>query len=109
MQRSYTTEHRNKSSVIHTLSVFRDAVRTPDYVTVFLQHHVRHTHNKLLLSVSCVSDNDALDLLIQPLHAVPETRDRGLGDGDRDQDALWNRGLEQERVKSVIICYNVMF
>ncbi len=68
-----------------------------------------HTHNKLLLSVSCVSDNDALDLLIQPLHAVPETRDGGLGDGDRDQDALWNRSLEQEREKSVIICYNVMF
>ncbi len=38
VQRSYTTEHRNKTSVTHTLSVFRDAVRTPDYVTVFLQH-----------------------------------------------------------------------
>lgn len=65
---------------------------------------VRHTHNKLVLSVACVSDNDALDLLIQPLHAVPETRDGGLGDRNRDQDTLWNRSLEQERMRSVIIC-----
>lgn len=49
--------------------------------------------NKLLLSVSCVPDNDALDLLIQPLHTVPETRDGGFGDGNRDQDALWNWSL----------------
>lgn len=53
------------------------------------------SHHELLIPMSWLVDDDALDLLVQPLHTVPESGHRRLGDGDRHQDTLGNGYLDR--------------
>ena len=54
------------------------------------------THNNDLVPFAGVSDDDALDLLVEALHTVPEARRGGLGDGDWHQDGLRHLGLRDK-------------
>lgn len=58
------------------------------------------THNDGLVLLGGVSDDDALYLLVQALHAVAETRSRRLGYGDGNQNCLGQRRLHRKRTTS---------
>lgn len=55
------------------------------------------THNDGLFLLGGVSDDYALDLLVETLNAVPETRSGWLGYGDGDQDGLRHRSLKASK------------
>lgn len=54
----------------------------------FLAVLLRHTHYYDLISFHSVPYDDAFNLLVEPLYAVPKSWRSGLRDGDGNQDGF---------------------
>lgn len=70
---------------------------------------LRCTHYYDLISLHSVSYDDAFNLLVEPLHAVPKSGRCGLRDGDGNQDGFRHLRLKWKRGKGTMLLQKCVY